>query len=348
MLPFTSTAVCLRRASGYHNRVVVFAHRRNKARYLAPKTPYKRTPLANKNPESYHETWDPRSGIEWYNRMRHRGAYRHWPWATWSDDPIRFHQKTIVHRPISKKDDANNSGDATPLWDYYREVGQAYDISDPETTSIQTLGTYMHPYVRHLWSRERIAQFLKTIEEEVKEAHSVASVAKHPESLLGWLDALESQREGDTPSECEESSRPPKAFMQHVVLLCADVVLYHSKLQHRAREHQERGVLRTREMEKYFALPYLHVLPDTPYSEETKGAAVGVRGLEHPMVGIPAMPVRLEQASGQYPWGKYTYMGDDVMSRGEVVTKEKRRRSRVGLDPLYRVDGWFKDNQYPA
>ncbi|PWV05992.1 hypothetical protein C3747_121g17 [Trypanosoma cruzi] len=111
------------RAKGYENRVMVYAHRRHRSWYQPPKLPHARSPLANKPPEEYGNTWDPRSGVDWYYRMRHRGAYRHWPWARWSDDPVRHHRETPFNRTFSHN--SHGSNDGVPLWNYYAEVGRS-------------------------------------------------------------------------------------------------------------------------------------------------------------------------------------------------------------------------------
>lgn len=399
---WTKTRQCLKRASGYQNRVMVYAHRRQRARYLPPKTPYVRSPLANKTPDHYHETWDPHSGIEWYNRLRHRGAYRHWPWAKWSDDPIRFHEDPTCRRtlsalngclPYGEEDREGNVAPQTsgplvngpahlnagsPLWDYYSEVGEAYH-GITANSPLEALTQVIHPYVRHIWPKDVVRQFLLTIERGAKlSVKTIGDVLTGESALLDWaskggiiptekeVKPSENDTRGNTlrtlsekvvntsVRECALREKEkhiqfiPKGFIQHLILASRDVVLYNHKLKHREQEHNAQGVLRTREMERYYALPHPTI---TLVSEHTTGVPSermlhnttkeGTQGdRKTPVLAwkvSPAMPERLAQPSGKYPWGKYTYMG-----------KGLDEEDKVRLDPLHTPDAWYKNNQYPG
>lgn len=80
------------------------------------------------------------------------------------------------------------------------------------------------------------------------------------------------------------------------------MLLYNEKKAFRAQQHKN-GVLRTREMEQYYALPHL-------------------RGV--------AMPEKLAQPSGCYPYGKYLY-----------------REYNIKIHPLQVPDCYYKQNFYP-
>ncbi|KAG5494784.1 hypothetical protein JIQ42_02399 [Leishmania sp. Namibia] len=254
------------RAKGYMNRVMVYAHRRRKARYLAPKNAHVRSPLANKMPEEYGNTWDPRSGVEWHNRMRHRSHYRHWPWARWTDDPVRFHQDSVCRRTVSASSSAANNG--TPEWNYYAEVGQAYET--PPHFPLSYTAPYIYQYTARCWSREDLQSYLEHVQQS-SGLRSIADVASMKEALYTWwhnaaMDSI------------------PVGVLQHLELVSCDIVAQNARKSYRTKEHQ-RGILRTREMERYYALPHL-------------------RG--------PAMPVQLTQPSGEYPNGKFTQMMEGV------------------------------------
>eukprot|EP00796_Vickermania_ingenoplastis_P001562 gene1562-946_t len=297
------TDVCLKRAKGYNNRVMVYAHRRNKARYLAPKNPFVRSPLANKSPEEYGETWNPRSGIEWYNRLRQRGAYRHWPWAKWSDDPVRFHEDETSRRTISALHETSN--ECLPLWDYYAEVGMDYRTSSD--APLAEVGDFIQPYVGSIWGRPTITRFLETIKTQLG-IHTVEEAAAKADVLLEWAEDqfLDGPPSASSGTAASPSPVVPKGFVQHVVLVCRNVVLCNQKKAFRATQHTEKSVLRTRDMERYYTLPYLNG---------------------------PDMPRSRAQASGAYPWGKYTMMND---------------LKGISIHPLQLPDRWFKENMYPV
>lgn len=386
---WTITRSCLKRASGYQNRVMVYAHRRQRARYLPPKTPYVRSPLANKDPEQYYDTWNPHSGIEWYNRLRHRGAYRHWPWARWSDDPIRFHEDPTCRRTLSAALDEgypSTGGDGregkaphvaasvnepahanacVPLWDYYAQVGQAYHGITAHSP-LEALAEVIHPYVRQVWPRSVVHYFLSSISQNRElRVKTIGDVLARKRALEDWV--AKGGKISNTANSFLLDSKGgallnavsnqgiakvfefvPKGFIQHIILSSRDVVLYHQKLEYRKQEHNDRGVLRTREMERYYALPHptLKFLSasSTLMSSETKEFSKNakkeaseessiVKGINLP----PPMPVKLAQPSGKYPWGKYTYLGKGI-----------EQDDSVSLDPLHMPDAWYKSNQYPG
>lgn len=253
-------------AKGYMNRVMVYAHRRRKARYLAPKNAHVRSPLAHKVPEEYGNTWDPRSGVEWHNRMRNRNHYRHWPWARWTDDPVRFHQDSVCRRTVSASSTAANNG--TPEWDYYGEVGQAYET--PSHFPLSYTAPFIYQYTARCWSREDLQSYLERIEQS-SSLRTIADVVSRREALYTWWHSA-------------GMNVIPLGVLQHLELVSRDIVAQNARKSYRNQQH-ERGILRTPEMERYYALPHL-------------------RG--------PSMPVKLAQPSGKYPSGKFTQMVEDV------------------------------------
>jgi len=259
------SAICLgARAHGYQNRVMVYAHRRQKSRYLAPKNPHVRSPLANKTPEEYGNNWDPRTGVEWYYRMRHRNHYRHWPWAKWNDDPVRQHQDNTHRRTFHVATGAANQGQ--PEWNYYKEVGQEYRT--PSHFPLPYVAPFIHQYTSKVWSLPTITDHLTAIAERT-----------------GLRSIEEAARGGEKLQKLAASADDiPRGLLHHLQLVVEDVVLQNGRKTYRQTQH-EKGVLRTREMVRYYALPYL------------KGAA---------------MPETLAQPSGAYPWGRYTYMDGSV------------------------------------
>lgn len=300
----TSSLALLRRAKGYNNRVMVYAHRRNKARYLAPKTPYVRSPLANKEPEDYRDTHDPRSGIEWYNRVRHRGAYRHWPWATWDDDPIGFHEDPTSRRTLSARHSSDN--ECVPRWDVYAEVGQEYNTKP--SAPLSYVCPFIYPYVNKTYKMTELVTYVAAMEAALK-SPSIEETLNRADELVEWADMQNVLPKSPGSSTSPSTAMVPHGLIQHVLLVCRDIVLQAKRKVYRAELQSERAILRTREMERYYALPF-H------------------RG--------EAMPKLLAQPSGRYPVGKYTYMNAD------------EETEQVKIHPLQRPDGWFKDRMYPV
>lgn len=232
------------RAKGYENRVMVYAHRRQRARYLPPKLAHARSPLANKQAEEYCNTWDPRTGVEWYYRMRKRNAYRHWPWARWSDDPIRHHKEAPYNRTfsvISKK-----SNDGVPLWNYYAEVGQEY--STPSHFPLCYMATFIHQYTGKVWALNDIERYLEIIAERTG-LSSINAVYNNLSFLREWGEV--------------EADVVPHGLIQHVAMLAEDIVLQNEKKEFRKKLH-ENGILRTATMERYYSLPHLRTGPAIP------------------------------------------------------------------------------------
>ncbi|KEG14328.1 hypothetical protein DQ04_00521130 [Trypanosoma grayi] len=223
---------------------MVYAHRRHSARYLPPKLAHTRSPLANKSPEEYGNTWDPRTGVEWYYRMRRRNAYRHWPWARWTDDPVRHHRETACNRTFSAASDGPNDG--VPLWDYYAEVGQEY--TTPSHFPLHYMAPFIHQYTGKVWPRNEIEHYLKVIEQRTG-LRSIESLHEDLPRLREW---------GET-----EMGMVPHGLLQHVEMLAREIVSQNEKKAFRKKMH-ENGILRTATMERYYALPHLRSGPSMP------------------------------------------------------------------------------------
>ncbi|EPY32477.1 hypothetical protein AGDE_08656 [Angomonas deanei] len=63
----------------------------------------------------------------------------------------------------------------------------------------------------------------------------------------------------------------PKGLIQHVELVCLDVVAQNDRIKNRQQLHQQ-SILRTNEMERYYTLPHLH----GPAMPTTRAQAPGV------------------------------------------------------------------------
>ncbi|EKF33325.1 hypothetical protein MOQ_002812 [Trypanosoma cruzi marinkellei] len=259
------------RAKGYENRVMVYAHRRHRSWYQPPKLPHARSPLANKSPEEYGNTWDPRSGVDWYYRMRHRGAYRHWPWARWSDDPVRHHREAPFNRTFSHN--SHGSNDGVPLWNYYAEVGQEYNT--PSHFPLHYMAPFIHQYTGKVWSRNDIERHLKLIEERTG-LLSIQDVHDNLPRLQEWGEV--------------EMGTVPHGLLQHVEMLANDIVLQNRKKGFRRKLH-ENGVLRTSTMERYYALPHLRSGPPMPTTLQQPSGAFPWGKYTHMLGGTKIHPL---------------------------------------------------------
>lgn len=249
--------IALKRAKGYENRVMYFSYRRQNAGYLPPKLAHRKDPTANKNPEEYHETWDQRTGVEWFYKMRRRNQYRHWPWVTWKDDPIRHHADGVSRRAFSVK---NAAVSEKPLWNLYELVGQDYRLAN--TAPVIALAPIIALYTAKVWSKKVLEGYLAKLEPLWPTVHAVQSKFSDVEAWNRKTNAL------------------PPGLMTHLKYLADDVVLLNQKKAFRLEQH-EKGYLRTNDMQRYFALPYLRT-------------------------AAAAMPTTLEQPQGIYPRGAYT------------------------------------------
>jgi hypothetical protein len=221
------------RAKGYFNRVMHYPHRRVTPRWLGNNNVEKHNPINWKQIEEYKDTTVQRTGAEWYHRMKRRLKYRHWPWATWRDDPVRRHKEPSSRRSFSMRNMREEAG--SPLWDWYALVGQDYGI--PDSAKVTVLAQFIHTYTNKTWSMQQLQRYLEKVE---REWPTVADAHRCLTDIQQW---------------CTRTNALPSGLLQHLSMLIRDVVLLNRKKAHRQRNH-ESGVLRTNTMERYFALPY--------------------------------------------------------------------------------------------
>lgn len=274
-----SSPVLLNRGGAYYNRVPYFSYRRKNAAYLAPKTPHVKTPLANKSPEEYHQIWDHRTGIDWYNRIRKRHEYRHWPWVTWNDDPVRQHGDEVCRRTFSA---LNAASSEKPLWNLYERVGQDYRL--PNNAPVKLLAPYIALYTARVWSKERVASYLLKLQEKWS---TIEDVHANLPAVVEW--------------NVRANVMPP-GLMTHVEYIVNDVVLLNRKKAFRIEEH-EKGFLRTNSMERYYALPYMKTGPAMP-KKLVQVPGVYPRGGFTEMVGVKYLEgyvIDSEHGRAMYP-----------------------------------------------
>lgn len=261
-----TSCVALGRSSNYARRNPHLPANEFKPRYEPMKRPNRRSALANKNdPTEYKNTDDQRVGVEWYHRLKGRGLYRHWPWVRMNDDPIRHHKDpdAAPSRSFSVLDDKPQNG--VPIWNYYEETGRDY------ATSNVCPAHYMAPFIALFagttWSQTQIEESLKLLEPQWP---TIFDVADNLEAINRWN---------------EVSNALPYGLLRHVELCSIDVVLQNDRKEYRNQQH-DASVLRTPDMDRYFALPY------------TTG---------------PSVPTTLQQPVGVYPEGRYSTMNGNVV-----------------------------------
>lgn len=225
----------------YNIRSMHLPYRRRSSFYQQPSYAHCKTPLANKQPEEYGETWNQRTGVLWHSRMRRRNQYRHWPWVTWKDDFLYHHETQSSTRTFSAKHATSNSG--APRWNLYEMVGQDYKI--PCHYPVSTLAPIISLYTSKVWCRGTLDKLLATVQEKWK---TIEDVQENFANVLEW--------NGKTHSV-------PHGFLTHLKYLVDDVVLLQRKKENRKKLH-EQGILRTDGMQRYFALPYVRSGPAMP------------------------------------------------------------------------------------
>lgn len=211
-----------------------YSHRKGKARYVPRKLACLKNPTAGKTPDEYKDTWDQRTGVEWYHKRHKRNMFRHWPWAKWNDDPIRRHKSPACGRTFSVLCEGTNDG--APEWNYYKEVGEDYRVPSHYPTA--TMAVFLHTYCGKSWSVAETKDMLRRVQEKFSTIESVATVP------------------GDVEAWNIKANAVPTTFLQHVLYLAEDMVLLNKKKEYRREQHRK-GVLRTISMERYYALPYL-------------------------------------------------------------------------------------------
>ena len=276
-----TSQLLLTRPKSYFGRFMHLPYRHRKDYYKAPRMATKKNPTANKTPEEYGDTWDQRTGLDWYRKVRNRGIYTHWPWARWTDDPVRHHKSEANLRTFSVL--ASGTNDGAPEWNYYEAVGEDYRV--PSHYPLEFMAPFIHTYTSKTWSRDQIKTFLLQLQQTYP---TIAEFAQHAEVAHAWNERL---------------NVVPLSFYQHCSFLSQDMVALNKKKAHRQAEHQ-RGVLRTNAMQQYFALPYLRG-PAMPTSLEQP---VGVydEGKFNRMLGgtkiHPQFVPDRVMAEGLFPW----------------------------------------------
>lgn len=281
-----TTTGLLRRARGYENRIMYYAYRRQRIRYLPQKLAHAKSPLANKsNPEEFGNTWDQRTGPEWMYRMRNRNEYRHWPWVTWKDDPVGTgaHALSLVpSRSFSAKNDTlggvNSDAAVSRSAQLYRLVGEHYRV--PNHYPVTCMAPFIARYTNKVWSKTELVRHLEKL--EANGWTTIQEVVEQFEKISAWNDRCHSI---------------PRSLLVHVQKLGTDMIRQNAQKQFRS-EMQSKGYLRTNEMVRYFALPYLRT--------------------------GPAMPTTLEQPSGVYPAGVYRQMNGGMVKIHRAYTLDQK------------------------
>lgn len=242
--------------ASYNRRFTFLGRRHGKAFFMPKNQPYAKSPYAHKWSHEFTDTWDQRTGLDWDDRLRGKNLYKGWPWVNWKHDPVRHHAP-LHSRALSAKDDKATVG--MPEYNYYAETGHDYKM--PDDTPLVYVAEFIAPHAAGAWSWECMQQHLTTLAERYP---TVGAVAADSDALREWV-AL--------------AGVVPLSFAEHVVMVCSDAVELNRRKAHRRREHRQ-GVLRTRDQQRYYALP--------------------------PMVVGPAMPVKFEQTGGKAHEGDFT------------------------------------------
>ena len=226
-----------------------------KRRYLAPKTMSNYTPWVGRTPDEYgFDTHMLRMGKDWGDRVNKRGLFRHWPWVSMNDDPVgdqlRIDSRSV--RAFSCK--ADREAEAVPRFDMYADSGRDYRMR--ATIPLSAITDVLHENVAAQYSRSQCERFIAVAAERYP---TPAALAAAGDDVTAWAKA---------------GAVVPFAIAKHLELICADVVKQHARKTYRAVQ-QGAGVLRTLEMERYYAIP--------------------------PVVSGPAMPTTLAQAPNASP-----------------------------------------------
>eukprot|EP00744_Colponema_vietnamica_P024159 GILI01035180.1.p1 GENE.GILI01035180.1~~GILI01035180.1.p1 ORF type:complete len:278 (-),score=29.07 GILI01035180.1:71-904(-) len=251
--------------ANYYRTVQAAPINKVRERWLPPRRPHRGTSIANKTrAEDIKNTEDTRRGVDWYNRIRGRKEYLHWPFIKMTDDPIRRHQDPdrMPSRAFSLLDTQCNSG--VPLWNYYEETGRDYQISMDAPTPY--LAKFIALYTAKVWSESEIEQYLSKLVSSDAQFATIGGIVANSEALAEHNDNI---------------GCLPAGLLAHVMMCARDIETYNTRKAYR-HKMQRSGVLRTNDMERYFALPYLTI----------GGQAASV-------------PVAHKQPFGVYPEGEY-------------------------------------------
>lgn len=261
-----ASRILKRRGMMYQDRYMEHPHQKKKPYYTPGKTGHKRTPYANKIPTEYADTKNTRNGVEWYWRMKRRGEYNHWPWTRWNDDPLRHHKQEQPSRCLNVKVE-KMARTPTFMHNAYSMVHEDYDALTADIHP-KHLAPHIHLFTSKSWSLAEIKIFLEKIGQRFPTIRKVVEEQKDLE-LFNSRHFL-----------------VPPHFVPHVIHVCHAAHEHISRKSFRRELHNNAAVLRTNDMEQYYALPY------------TRGNA---------------MPDRLD---GVYPSGRYLMMnGGTKISR---------------------------------
>lgn len=241
--------------------------------------PVSRSPFSNKHPTEWGDTWDRRDGVEWRQRAGRRGVFVGWPWISWRDDPVRQHRKPKSRTFSAQLAASGNVG--FPLWDHYAETATEYRL--PNTAVTTAALPHVSVYTSASWPHDDIVSFLNQIAADFP---TLDVIAHNPDALRTWR---------STNRRCTV----PPGFIEHVILFSRDLLRHNAKKAYRV-ELQRRGVLRTNEMARYYALPRV-------------------------TAGQPVMPDKLEQAEGKEPEGAYTWLLSGANFHPLFAPKNPRR-----------------------
>jgi hypothetical protein len=276
----------LLRPSNYLYREPHFPYKKSKAWYKFKFGFENRlNPQANRDDAS---TWtnplETRQGGDWYMKHRRRHQYVGWPYISWQNDPIRHHKDTAVsNKTLSKK--MERSGNAGfPLWDHYEESGLDYGL--PNDATVAATHPFLVIHCGSTWSDETITAFLSALGAKFP---TVSDVSTRPDDVRAWRDS--------TP----EGHKVAPGFVEHMILCCRDILRNNSKKDYRRLLHSK-GYLRTSDMVRYHALPYLKD-------------------------GHPVMPEKLEQPAGREYQGDYVWLSPNAHFHETTQPRAHRRQS---------------------
>lgn len=255
----------------YLNREPHFPYKKSKAWYKFKFGVDVRTkPQLNKDdPLEWMNPVTARMGREWYHKHTRSHSFIGWPYISWRNDPIRHHKDSrVATRTLSKKMElSGNAG--YPLWDHYEEAGIDYHLpNDAKTSAVLPFITI---HAGSNWSQESVTNFLDAIE---KKFPTVEVVSTDPEAVRAWRDST------------VEGNKVSPGFIEHLILCCRDVLRNNSKKDFRRLLHSK-GYLRTNDMTRYYALPYVKD-------------------------GSPVMPEKLEQPEGREFQGDYVWLTQEA------------------------------------
>lgn len=210
-------------------------------RHLAARRPHRASPFANKmRPSAIANTEDQRRGIDWYNRIRKRKEYRHWPFIKNSDDLMRRHKnpEDAPSRAFSVFD-SKTCLSGKPLWNYYKETSRDYrtDVSCPANY----MAEFISVFTAKVWSKQTIAGFLKKA--EANGFKTIANIVDDGRAFFLWN---------------RKTNAMPHYLAVHALMCATDIKEHEARRAHR-QKMQQSAVLRTSLMGRYYALPYLRV-----------------------------------------------------------------------------------------